>query len=132
MERSELSGRNRIFTTTTEPAAFWSSETEGIPFTTYGMKSKLNWNATTKESELVLEGDESSNATKELIACKLLSVALNRIAQEVLPTKACIDIMRTAVTVKKMKYPSNDRCCLCNRLETWDHRIWCLDRSRAK
>ena len=40
--------------------------------------------------------------------------------------------MPTAATLKKMKYQTNDRCSLCNRLETRDHMVRCLDRSRAK
>ena len=49
-----------------------------------------------------------------------------------LATKVCNDIMPTAVSLKKMKYQSNDQCCLCNQLETRDDMIRCLDRSRTK
>ena len=70
---------------------------------------------------------EWSNATTELIAWKSFSVGLKRIAREVLATKACNDIMPTAATLKIMKYQTNDRCSLCNRFETRDHMIRCLD-----
>ena len=58
-----------------------------------------------------------SNATTKLIALKFVSVGLNRIGRELLATKASNEIIPTAVIRKKMKYQSNDRCCLCNRLD---------------
>ena len=45
---------------------FGQAETEGTSFTTEDMKSKLNWDATTKEAELVLEGEYEDAELSEI------------------------------------------------------------------
>ena len=45
---------------------FGQAKTEGTPFTTDDMKSKFNWNATTKEAELVLKGEYDDAELSEI------------------------------------------------------------------
>ena len=45
---------------------FGQSETEGTPFTTPEMKKKFNWNASTHEAELVLEGNYEDDELSDI------------------------------------------------------------------
>jgi hypothetical protein len=45
---------------------FGQAETDGTPFTTEEMKHKFNWNASTEEAELVLEGESTDNEISEI------------------------------------------------------------------
>jgi hypothetical protein len=45
---------------------FGQAETDGTPFTTNAMKHKLNWNASTEEAELVLEGNYTDDDISEI------------------------------------------------------------------
>jgi len=45
---------------------FGQAETDGTPFTTTAMKHKFNWNASTEEAELVLEGDYTDNDISDI------------------------------------------------------------------
>jgi hypothetical protein len=45
---------------------FGQAETDGTPFTTEAMKHKFNWNASTEEAELVLEGEYNDDDISEI------------------------------------------------------------------
>jgi hypothetical protein len=75
---------------------------------------------------------EWPNETIEIISWKFLSLAIQRINQDVLITKVCNDFLPTADTLCKMKYQHHDTCILCHQHKTIDHIIELLSWHLAK
>ena len=72
---------------------FGQAESDKTPFTTEAMKQKFNWNATTNEAELVLEGDYNDEDIS--ITTKMLLDNMTRVTE--------LDELTATVTRKELK-----------------------------
>ena len=72
---------------------FGQAETEGTPFTQEPLKHRFNWSASTREAELVLEGEYSSTDIDDI--SRLLLDNLTRVTD--------LDSVPAKVTVEQMK-----------------------------
>ena len=68
----------------------------------------------------------------ESIAWRSLSIALNRIRNDVVTFKICNDILPTASSLQRRQYQYHNSCCLCGEQENTEHLIRCLDQTRNK
>jgi hypothetical protein len=75
---------------------------------------------------------EWSDLTIQTIAWKCLSLAIQRIRQDVLVTKVCNELLPTAATLYKRNYQNHDECILCQQHETIEHMLRCDFPTRIK
>ena len=61
-----------------------------------------------------------------------LSIALNRIRNDVIAFKICNDVLPTASHLKRIQHQYHSSCCLCGEEETSDHILRCSDQSRHR
>ena len=71
-----------------------------------------------------------NNSVTNSIAWKSLSCAIRRINRPCLITKICNDMLPAGTRMKRFKFQSHDKCCLCGLTENTTHMFQCNDESR--
>jgi hypothetical protein len=85
-----------------------------------------------EESEAIGGRMEAAKLPGMMPAWKCLSLAIQRINQDVLITKVCNDLLSTADTLCKIRYQHHDTYILCHQHETREHIIRCAAPSRIR